>query len=68
MQTLNWKTTEARAKKMDDDQLAFATNDCYEAAAAIGPVAFGKDESYYHDEASVYIQELNRRRLKKGRK
>jgi len=61
MQNLNWNETEARAKKMTVGQLQFAYQDCLDAAAAVGPEAFGKDESYYRDEASVYYKELTQR-------
>jgi len=61
MQNLNWNETEARAAKMTIGQLQFAYQDCLEAAAAVGPEAFGKDESYYRDEASVYYRALQAR-------
>jgi len=63
MQTLNWTATEARAKRMTDEQLTWAIDDCITTAQLLGPgEQIGKDQGYYHDEASVYRQELNRRR------
>lgn len=59
---INWNATEARAKKMDISELSYAIRDCSAAAAAmLGQRMIGKDSSYYVDELSVYVTELNRR-------
>lgn len=52
-----WSETEGRAKNMNLVSLAYAYGDCLAAAAC------GLDESYYHDEASVYSKELRDRGL-----
>jgi len=57
---LDWKTKEARARKMTVEALEFSVKDCVEARDAMrgwNPEA----EGYYQDEASVYRRELNRR-------
>ncbi len=50
-----WSETESRAKNMNLVSLAYAYGDCLAAADC------GLDESYYHDEASVYSKEIRAR-------
>lgn len=48
-----------KAKTMSDDQLEYAIKDCMDC------VKKGIDQSYYQDEASVYRDELNKRKKTK---
>ena len=61
MKTVNWKQEEERAALMDFDSLLWTITDCMEARDASkgwNP----ENEGYYQDLASVYSQELNRRK------
>jgi hypothetical protein len=60
--TLDWKAKEAYAKKLDVEGLRFAIKDCIEAATALP-----ENSGYYHDEASVYRKELDKRMKKSNR-
>jgi len=58
---LDWKKTEEQARKMSSTELLFAIKDCRKASLAMrgwNPSL----EGYYHDEASVYLNELKSRR------
>jgi len=57
MRQLNWKEKTARAKKMTDEELFYAINDCHDCIQK-GVV----DEGYYFDEAQVYETEIQTRR------
>lgn len=50
---LDFTAKEAKAKTMTDAELSYAITDCLQCKV---------DEGYYMDEASVYQQELARRR------
>lgn len=65
---IDWAGTQARARAMSDEALAYAETHALEAARALvgrgadrDVVLAGKDASYYHDEASVYHAEAARR-------
>lgn len=63
---LDFSKTTSKAKKMSNDSLWFAYNDCIDAMKALESVQCGlgcKDSNYYKDEAGVYFQELKRRVL-----
>ena len=56
-QFTKWTETEAKASKMDSVALAYSIGDCLATAG------MGLDESYYRDEATVYMRELTRRNI-----
>lgn len=58
MKTLDWKAKEAYAKTLSLQELSFALQDCIETAKAF---RLREEEGYYHDEASVYRAEIERR-------
>lgn len=59
MKQIDWAGKKIMAKRMTDDELRFAIKDCLEAASC-----HPRDwqEGYYHDEASVYRAEQDRRK------
>lgn len=59
--TIDWNAKEAYAKKLTLAQLEYAIKDCIEARDAMKGWNPEK-EGYYQDEASIYSQELKRRR------
>ena len=66
MESINWNLKQSIAKKMSNDELIFAINDCSECIRALGNDEMkGKDSNYYRDEMSIYSQELERRKMKK---
>lgn len=63
MKVINWQQLEDRASRMSKDELTFAIGDCREASRAMqdhNPEL----SNYYSDEASVYVRELQARKLK----
>jgi hypothetical protein len=50
---LNWEQKEKKARKMSIQELNYAISDC---------ISCKIDQGYYYDGASVYQQELNRRK------
>ena len=70
MRLLDWQAIEAKAAKMSIVELRDARKDCIEAGAAAWAIIQGggsvdKDQGYYHDEASVYWRELQKRSISK---
>jgi len=59
MRLLDWSAKEDAARKMSVSALYYSIDDCLEAAKAARLTDL---EGYYHDEASVYRAEINRRR------
>ena len=53
---INWKQKQEYAKKLSKSELSFAINDCIKC------IGLKVDEGYYTDEASIYRQELSRRK------
>lgn len=65
MQNIDWNAKAAIARKMTNEQLTYAIEDCMECVRVMGTSEMkGKDASYYSDEASIYRQELARRENK----
>lgn len=63
MKVINWQALEDKASRMTKDELTFAIDDCREASRAMqdhNPEL----SNYYSDEASVYVRELQARKLK----
>ena len=65
MQNINWAAKETQAKQKTIAELKYAIDDCIGCVKAMGTSPmFGKDASYYMDEASIYRQELIKREAK----
>jgi len=63
---LDWNATQARAREMTVPELHYAMLDCHKAAEAAWQLEkagnrVDKTQGYYHDEASVYWSEMQRR-------
>ena len=64
---IDWNAVAERARGMSVAALEYSIRDCRSAAAAAWElqrrgVRVSKTQGYYHDEAWVYQDELNRRR------